>query len=343
MKCRLDGPPPTDVAQHIRTQSGTQIVPASFCMRVQKAYMHLFGSAKGGCRQEMPRRVLPTGPRPGLPSLKRKRDEQMHACTQQPADLSPEAAAELVALEQKVTKEAKKRATENQENFAKRLENYAIKQRKNLLADGQSTSSATALKLKNHLAEAEAELARLRNLEKRTLATALQKEPLPFGTFVVATKDDHKKSLNELGADFRLWPTHGPDCVQLCSDLLKAAMPPLWLCSTEKEEAEIMFTPGHSSTFSAVAVLVGGHVATTEWTMVALQQKRLLPGICSLERAISRPREIFFHPSLAGGTEPSPKALTIACAAARSLPAILAWKVVPKWKHMSLDCSWCRH
>ena len=339
MKCRLDGPPPTDVAQHIRTQSGTQVAPSSFCMRVQKAYIHLFGSAKGGCRQEMPRRVLRTEPRPGLPSLKRKRDEQMHACTQQPADLSPEAAAELVALEQKVAKEAKKRATDNQENFAKRLDNYAIKQRKNLLADGQSTSSATALKLKNHLAEAETELARVRNLEKRTLATALQKPPLPFGTFVVATKDDHKESLNDLGADFRLWPTHGPDCVQLCSELLKAPMPPVWLCSTEKEEAEIMFTPGHSSTFSAVAVLVGGHVATTEWTTVALQQKKLLPGLCSLVRALSRPRELFFHPSLSGGTEPCAKALSIALGAARSSPAILSWKVVAKWKHMPLDCT----
>ena len=78
MKCRLDGPAsPADVALHRRCAAAVTCTPSPFCHQVQREYMRLFGSAPKGCRTELPRKVLAGPEKPGLPKLKRKRDEQM--------------------------------------------------------------------------------------------------------------------------------------------------------------------------------------------------------------------------------------------------------------------------
>ena len=186
MKCRLDGPSPSDVAQHKCGVAGVQVIPTPFCWKVQKEYAAMFASVKQkGCKtSELPRRVLPRpqDDKPTMANLKRKRAEQMtELCDQQPTTSSsdPDTYAELRDLQETVVKHARKRATAEQESFAKRLTKYAAKQQQKVLQDGLVANPDAARKLRDHMAAAEQ--SKLRSLETRSLALALEQPPLSFG------------------------------------------------------------------------------------------------------------------------------------------------------------------
>lgn len=333
MKCRLDGPTPANVAQHARCAGSVQVIPSPFCIQVQREYTRLFGEQQKGCRQEMPRRVLPQGPKPGLPSLKRKRQEEMSELRQSIShDAAPdEAKAELMELEQIVAKEAAKRATESQESLSCRLRKYAEKQRRNMAADGVSNDSV-AETLKTHQEKAEKELQRCRECEPRTFAARLNQAPLPFGTLVVATKAERKEALQDAGADFMLWPEHAPDALKACADLLRSTWQPVWLCSP-KEEKTMMFEPS-ASIFTSFAVLIGGHVGAPGWVTAVKEQKRLVPCLLSLGRGLAKALHLHLHKSLNHTAEAAAKAVAISNAAAQPIPGVSAWNVVAKWKDM---------
>lgn len=341
MKCRLDGPAPSDVAQHQRSFGSSQVTSTPFCAQVQKEYSRVFGSAKGGSRTALPRRVLPRdGDKPGLNCLKRKRQEQIATLSAASAALSPEAAAEVAELETTAAKESRKRLTEKQDKLAARLEAYAAKRRRAMIEDGKETDAATAAKLRDQLAAEEKELKRLRETEKRGFALNLRKDPLPFGTCVIATKADDNNELSNLGANFMVWPSSGEDCAALCKDLLSSATQLVWLCSTSREEQDMMFRPATSTTFTVAAVLIGGQIAGPEWRSLVVREKRLIPCIVSMARGLSHPRTVCFHRSLEGSVDPSAKALSIAYAAAKARGSV-TWNVLAKWKHMWLGYAKC--
>ena len=347
MKCRLDGPSPSDVAQHKCGVAGVQVIPTPFCWKVQKEYAAMFASVKQkGCKtSELPRRVLPRpqDDKPTMANLKRKRAEQMtELCDQQPTTSSsdPDTYAELRDLQETVVKHARKRATAEQESFAKRLTKYAAKQQQKVLQDGLVANPDAARQLRDHMTAAEQ--SKLRSLETRSLALALEQPPLSFGTLIIATTSKHQDEFNALGADFRVWPRHGPDCSKLCGEVLRSSLKAVWLCSSEEKEMGMISHPGNATTFTASAVLVGGYVAGPGWCELCLKTGKLVPGIVSLSCALSVPRQVHFHESLnaeAAAPSAAAKALSIAVSAAKPDLGGFAWNILAKWKDMRLGLN----
>lgn len=332
MKCRLDGGPPSDVAQCAHNAGGVQVLASGFCTQIQSEYAAKFGAAPKGCRDgNLPRRILGQKDKPGMASFKRKRDEQIEAIKKEAQEGSPPVASDLEQLQQTVEKHARKRVTEKQEDLALRMQKYADQRKRLLLEDG-SGSAGVAAKLKSHEEKALKEKQRLEALERRSLAVQLDRPALPFGVPVVATTD-RWQAMAELGADYMVWPHNGQLQSQLIISLLKSTVEPIWLCCSDKDEEQMLFDPS-KTVFTATATLVGGGVAGPTWADLAISQKKLVPTVLRLHRALSTQQHVHFHKSLQDVTEPAAKALVTAHAAAQTCVGVSGWNVVQKWKHM---------
>ena len=300
---------------------------------------HLYGMESKGTRQELPKRTLPRPERAtGFKSFKRKRARQREALQQQgPGDLDEDKKEELLVLEGEMKNEARKRRNQKQDNFSKSLQEYANKKRKQMMQDCDDTNPEIAAKLREHRARAARNLEKMRNLEVRSMSVALQRDPLPPRTVVIATSGAAESIISRVGGRFLLWPESAAEAVGVAKECLLAPQV-VWLCTSDEEERLMMFvsTAADWRTFNAAARLIGGFVVGPYWLQLVTTEQRLLPGIVQLKRGCDMPRQICCHKSLHGEKDAAAKAVCLVLKALEQSKVRCRWDFVLKVKNLLL-------